>query len=38
MNYSTRPIVVVVEVPVVAIQIRPVVAAKPPKPQDTLAN
>ena len=31
MNYSERPIVVIVQVPVVAIEVRPVV--KTPKPQ-----
>jgi hypothetical protein len=35
-SHSTRPVVVVVGIPVVAIKLRPVV--KTPKPQDTIAR
>jgi len=37
MGYSTHP-VVIVQVPVVVVEARPVVAIKPVKPQGVIAN
>jgi len=38
LGYSTHPVVVVVQVPVVAIKSRPVVVVKPPEPQSTYSQ